>query len=405
MSVPARLALEDGSVYRGRGFGANADGGAEVAAEVVFNTSVVGYQEILTDPSYCFEAVTFTQPILGIYGVPGDLDAQSAKPAAAGVLCREVSRRPSNWRSQESLPEYMARHGVFGIEGLDTRSLTQHLRDHGSKIGILSNDPDLSDADLVDKARSAPHMEGLDLAKVVTTDEPYAWDEEFGLDNSPWSHSLPRPEGTPLGEVVVVDYGVKRDILRHLAARGCKLTVVPATTSAEEILARDPAGVFLSNGPGDPAAVTYGLTMTKELVEAARFPVFGICLGHQILCLALGAKSFHMKFGHRGGNHPVRDLRSGRVLITAQNHGFAIDPESLGKTALVPTYRSLFDGCLEGVRHRELPVETVQFHPEAGPGPREAAAFFDRFVAAIRGQTKARPQQQPSGPSAGAQGR
>jgi carbamoyl-phosphate synthase small subunit len=393
MSLPARLALEDGRVFRGRSFGARADGGADVAAEVVFNTSMVGYQEILTDPSYCFEAVTFTLPILGVYGVPGDLDAQSARPRAAAILCREVARRPSNWRSSEPLPDYMARHGIPGIEGLDTRSLTQHLRDHGSKIGIVSNDADASDDELIDKAKAAPRMEGLDLAKVVTTNEPYEWTEGFCAENAPWGHSLPAPNAAPgsAGEVVVVDFGVKYDILRHLAARGCKVTVVPATTTAAEILARDPRGVFLSNGPGDPSAVTYALTMVRELVEAARCPVFGICLGHQILCLSLGATSFHMKFGHRGGNHPVRDHESGRVVITAQNHGFAIDCASLSKTPLKVSHTSLFDGCLEGVRHTRLPVESVQFHPEAGPGPREAAVFFERFVSAISGTPATTP--------------
>ena len=380
--VPARLALEDGRIFHGRHFGAR----TEVAAEVVFNTSLVGYQEVLTDPSYCFEAVTFTTPILGIYGVPGDLDAQSAQPRAAAILCREVCHRPSNWRSQESLPAYMERHGIPGIEGLDTRSLTQHLRDQGSRIGVLSQDDSLSDADLVDKAKAAPRMEGLDLAKVVTTNEPYAWTEGFTDDTHPWSQNLPAPQAAPgsVGKVVVIDFGVKYEILRHLVARGCEVIVVPATTTAAEVFAHDPVGVFLSNGPGDPAAVTYGHTLVRELLDAARVPVYGICLGHQILCLALGAESYHMKFGHRGSNHPVREHDTGRVLITAMNHGFAITHESLANTPLVPTYTSLFDGVLEGVRHEELPVEAVQFHPEAGPGPKEAAAFFERFVAAIR---------------------
>ena len=386
MNLPARLVLEDGRVFHGRSFGAHAEGGLNAVAEVVFNTSHTGYQEVLTDPSYCGEAVTFTIPILGVYGVPGDLDAQSGKPRAAALICREASRRPSSWRSSETLHAYLERHGIPGIEGVDTRSLTQHLRDHGSQQGALSNDPTLSDAELQERARQAPRMEGQDLAKVVTTQEPYAWTEDFSPETSPWSHSLPKPDAAPgsAGRVVVIDFGVKFDILRHLVAQGCEVTVVPASSTMDEILALEPRGIFLSNGPGDPAAVSYAVETVRQLVEAAPCPIFGICLGHQILCLALGAKTHHMKFGHRGSNHPVREESTGKVLITAQNHGFAVDAASLEGTSLEPSYTSLFDCCLEGVRHTTLPIESVQFHPEAGPGPREAATFFARFAAAIK---------------------
>lgn len=386
MSLPARLVLEDGRVFHGRSFGAYAEGGLDAVAEVVFNTSHTGYQEVLTDPSYCGEAVTFTVPILGVYGVPGDLDAQSGAPRAAALICREASRRPSSWRSNETLDAYLARHGIPGIEGVDTRSLTQHLRDHGSQRGALSNDASLSDAELQKRAQQAPKMEGQDLAKVVTTEAPYAWSEGFSPETSPWSDGLPKPEAAPgsAGRVVVVDFGVKYDILRHLVDQGCEVTVVPASSTVDEILAYEPAGIFLSNGPGDPAAVSYGVEMVRKLVEAAPCPIFGICLGHQILCLALGAKTHHMKFGHRGSNHPVREESTGKVLITAQNHGFAVDVASLEGTSLEPSYTSLFDCCLEGVRHKTLPIESVQFHPEAGPGPHEAASFFARFAAAIK---------------------
>lgn len=394
MTLPARLVLKDGRVFHGRSFGAYAEGGLNSVAEVVFNTSHTGYQEVLTDPSYRGEAVTFTVPILGVYGVPGRLDAQSNRPQAAAILCREAARRPSNWRSASTLHDYLVKHKIPGIEGLDTRTLTQHLRDKGSQMGALCNDPAVSDAELVRRAKAAPSMEGQDLAKEVTTSVPYTWEEGFEPETTPWSYCLPRP-GVPrksAGRVVVVDFGVKFDILRHLVEQGCDLTVVPASTSAEEIFAMEPRGVFLSNGPGDPAAVSYAVKMVKTLVKAARFPIYGICLGHQILCLALGAKTHHMKFGHRGSNHPVRDLRSGRVLITAQNHGFAVDAASLAETPLVPSYTSLFDCCLEGVRHKELPIESVQFHPEAGPGPREAAVFFSRFAAALQADPTPTPR-------------
>lgn len=398
--LPARLVLEDGRVFRGRSFGAYAEGGLDVTAEVVFNTTHTGYPEVFTDPSYRFEAVTFTVPILGVYGVPGEVDAQSQGPQAAAILCREVSQRSSSWRATQTLPEYMAQVGLPGIEGIDTRSLVQHLRTEGAKIGVLTNG-DAPDAELVDRAKASPHMAGLDLAKEVTTAEPYAWTEAFTDETSPWSVAMPKPQVTPgsRGEIVVVDFGVKRDILRHIVARGFSVQVVPASTSAAAILERDPQGVLLSNGPGDPSAVGYGIEMVRELIQSERVPVYGVCLGYQIINLALGAQTYKLKFGHRGGNHPVRELASGRVLITSQNHGFAVDRASLESTPLVPTHESLFDGCLEGVAHRELPVRALQFHPEAGPGPHDAAGFFDDFAAAcgeVRGVAAA---EQASGPT------
>jgi carbamoyl-phosphate synthase small subunit len=380
-SLPARVVLEDGRVFRGRSFGA----AGQVVAEVVFNTSHTGYQEVLTDPSYRFEAVTFTVPILGIYGVADEADDQSAKPQAASILCREVSHRSSNWRARKTLPEHLAELGLVGVEQLDTRSLVKHLRDKGSKNGVITTDSDAPDADLVDLARSARHMAGLDLVREVTCQEPYTWDQRFGIDNAPWRANSGPAVSAEGRRVVVVDFGIKRDILRHLASRGMQLTVVPAHTSADEILALEPDGVFLSNGPGDPSAVSYAIETVRALVAAERCPIYAICLGHQLMCLALGARTHKLKFGHRGGNHPVRDIGSGQVKVTSHNHGFAVDPASLASTPLEPTFESLFDGCLEGVRHRELPIKTVQFHPEAAPGPHEAGAFFDDFAAAISG--------------------
>jgi carbamoyl-phosphate synthase small subunit len=374
----ARLVLEDGRIFTGRSFGAEVD----AVAEVVFNTSHTGYQEVVTDPSYRSQAVVFTVPILGIYGITGAADDQSASPQAAAIICREASLHSSNWRATQTLPEYMKAHGIPGIEGVDTRTLVMHLREHGAKQGIITCS-DAPDAELVQRAKAAPSMAGLDLAKVVTCKTEYPWTEGFVDENAPWSPGGRTPTQASSGtSIVVVDFGIKYDILRHLASRGLSIDVVPANTPAEAILERNPAGVMLSNGPGDPAAVGYGIETAKALVGREDFPVYGVCLGYQILALALGAKTHKMKFGHRGGNHPVRDLQTGKVLITSHNHGFAVDPQRLDGTPLVATYESLFDGTLEGVRHRELPVAAVQFHPEAGPGPHEAGEFFDAFVRA-----------------------
>ena len=401
--LPARLVLADGRVFPGRSFGAQ----REVVAEVVFNTSHAGYQEVLTDPSYRGQAVTFTVPILGIYGVADDQDDQSPpgkdRPQKGGqgaqasaIICREASRRASSYRSHATLHEHLVAVGVPGIEGVDTRTLTKHLRDHGAQNGMVTTSAE-PEATLVARVRAAPSMDGLDLAKVVTTAAPYRWEEGFKAQNDPGRLALPRSTlasvaGSPVivpgsgGRVVVLDFGVKHDILRNLVARGLDVTVVPATTTAEEILERDPDGVLLSNGPDDPAAVGYGIETTKRLMAACAGggpPVYGVCLGHQILSLAAGAKTFKLKFGHRGANHPVRDEATGRVLITAQNHGFSVDPESMKRTALVTSHLSLFDGTVEGLRHRDLPIAAMQFHPEAAPGPHEAGFFFDQFAETI----------------------
>lgn len=380
---PARLVLADGRVFHGRSFGAE----TEVIAEVVFNTSHTGYQEVLTDPSYRFEAVVFTVPILGIYGVADEGDDQSGGAQASAIICREVSWKASNWQSRRTLPDHLQAVGVPGIEGVDTRTLTKHLRDHGSQNGLITTSDEPVEV-LLAKVKAAPSMDGLDLAREVTTKDAYRWTEQFGAANEPGSLLLPRPFAPvgSKGRIVLLDFGIKRDILRHLASRGLDVTVVPAHTPAEAILERKPDGVLLSNGPGDPAAVTYGIDAARRLianVERGGPPVYGVCLGHQILSLASGAKTHHLKFGHRGANHPVRELESGRVLITSHNHGFAVDPQSLGRTAVTPTYLSLFDGTIEGIRHKELPIAATQFHPEAGPGPHEAASFFDEFVGAI----------------------
>ncbi len=375
---PARLVLEDGRVFSGSSFGAEAD----AVAEVVFNTSHTGYQEVLTDPSYRSQAVVFSVPILGIYGIASEMDSQSQGPQAAAIICREASLRSSSWRAKQTLPEYMTVHGIPGIEGVDTRTLVKHLRDEGAKRGVISCS-DASDAELVQRAKAAPDMSGLDLAKEVSCKVPYLWAEGFTDENAPWNPTSKGPaQAKDKTSIVVVDFGIKYDILRHLASRGLSIEVVPASTPAAAILERNPAGVMLSNGPGDPAAVSYGIETAKALVAREDFPVYGVCLGYQILALALGAKTHKMKFGHRGGNHPVRDLKTGKVLITSHNHGFAVDPARLDGTPLIPTYESLFDGTLEGVRHRELPVAAVQFHPEAAPGPHEAGEFFDAFVRA-----------------------
>jgi carbamoyl-phosphate synthase small subunit len=384
MPTPAKLALEDGRVFQGTAFGAP----GEVLAEVVFNTSHTGYQEVLTDPSYTGQAVTFTIPILGIYGVAPGRDDESDKPYAAAIICREASRIASNHRSKSTLSEYLRAHKIFGIEGIDTRALVQHLRENGAKNGCLSTE-DQDDASLVKKAKGAPDMNGLDLAKVVSTKKPYPWTEPYG-DEGPWRPTAARkPVLTPgsMGRVVVVDFGVKRGILRHLVDRGFAVEVVPGNTPAEAILDRAVDGVMLSNGPGDPAAVTYGIDAARKLL--GKVPLYGVCLGHQILSLALGATTRKMKFGHRGGNHPVREIDTGRVLITSHNHGFAVDPTTLGRTPLVATYESLFDGTCEGIRHRELPCAAVQFHPEASPGPHEAEHFFDVFAKAVADWKKA----------------
>ncbi len=367
---PALLALEDGRVFRGEAFGAP----GETCGEVVFNTAMTGYQEVLSDPSYCGQIVTFTYPLLGNYGVNGD-DWESATLRAQGMVCREACETPSSWRSRGRLEDLLAERGVPAIAGVDTRALTRHLRDRGAMRGCLSAlDPD-PDA-LVEKARRSPPMLGLALADRVTCAAPYAWGER-GPEPAP-------PAGPGAGPLVVVlDFGVKWSILRRLAAEGFRVQVVPARTPAREVLALDPDGVVLSNGPGDPEPLGFAVEAAREL--AGRLPTFGICLGHQLLGLAFGGRTRKLKFGHHGANHPVVERRSGAVEVTSQNHGFTVDADSLPAGELELTHFSGNDGTLEGMVHRGLPVLSCQYHPEAGPGPHDARYLFDDFVTLMAG--------------------
>jgi carbamoyl-phosphate synthase small subunit len=344
----------------GTSFGAQ----GEVAAEVVFNTSLTGYQEILTDPSYAGQMMTFTNPLIGNYGTR-ELDRQSARPQVSGLILRELSRTASNHASEEELDAYLKRHGILGIAGLDTRALVLHLRQAGTMNGILST-VDFDDDSLAAKLAAAPSMEGLDLVRGVTTREAYDFKPE---------EAYPRKEGRRF-KVVALDFGIKRNILELLHAENFDVRVVPAHTSAEDILNLKPDGVFCSNGPGDPAAVTYGIETLRDLV--GKVPLFGICLGHQLLALALGARTYKLKFGHRGGNHPVRDESTRRIEITAQNHGFCVDAESLPEACEI-THWNLNDNTLEGFKHRDLPLFCVQYHPEASPGPLDSRYLFPRF--------------------------
>jgi len=371
----ALLALADSTVFMGVSIGAT----GETTGEVVFNTALTGYQEILTDPSYCRQIVTLTYPHIGSYGTSGE-DIESRKVFAAGLVVKDVPARASNFRSSASLGDYLRGENTVGIAGIDTRRLTRHLRAGGAQNGCIvalaagrAITPAIADGAIA-KARSAPNMSGLDLAKVVSVEEPYEWKDavwELGR-----GYVAPREQRL---NVVAYDFGVKFNILRMLATRGCKVTVVPAQTPAAEVLARRPDGVFLANGPGDPEPCDYAIAATREFIERG-VPIFGICLGHQIMALAAGAKTYKMKFGHHGANHPVKDLDSGRVSITSQNHGFAVDPESLPAT-LRPTHVSLFDGTLQGLAHVDKPAFCFQGHPEASPGPHDIGYLFDRFVA------------------------
>jgi carbamoyl-phosphate synthase small subunit len=375
--LEAILALEDGRVWRGRGFGAE----ALVVGEVVFNTAMTGYQEILTDPSYCGQIITMTYPLIGNYGVNVE-DIESRSVFAEGFIVRELSRTASNWRSEESLDEYLIRHGVPGISDIDTRSLVRHIRERGSMRGCLSTES-ADEATVIERARAAPEMVGLDLASVVTCSERYVWTSD--QSDAYGSPSLLHPsrngdlaaEFKPRFNVVAYDFGLKHNSLRSMAALGCRVTVVPAHTSADDVIALNPHGVWLSNGPGDPEPLVGVVANIKKLM--ARYPMFGICLGHQLMGLALGGRTYKLPFGHHGGNQPVKDLTTGRVEITAQNHGFAVDADSLPSDCEV-THINLNDNTVEGLRHRSLPVYSVQYHPEAGPGPHDAAYLFDRFL-------------------------
>ncbi|MBN2887036.1 MAG: glutamine-hydrolyzing carbamoyl-phosphate synthase small subunit [Chromatiaceae bacterium] len=377
MRKPAVLVLEDGSVFRGTSIGAD---GSSVG-EVVFNTAMSGYQEILTDPSYLRQLVTLTYPHIGNVGVNPE-DEESAGIQAAGLIIRDLPRRASNFRQREQLDDYLIRQGVVGIAEIDTRRLTRILREKGAQNGCIQAGEGLDEAAALAAARGFPGLKGMDLAQEATTPEPYVWTQGV------WTleGGLPAPDAAGEAErslhVVAYDYGIKRNILRMLAERGCRVTVVPARTSVEAVLELKPDGVFLSNGPGDPEPCDYAIAAIRELLERD-LPVFGICLGHQLLGLACGARTLKMKFGHHGANHPVQDLATGLVMISSQNHGFAVDEASL-PACLEPTHRSLFDGSLQGIRHRERPAFGFQGHPEASPGPHDVAPVFDPFVEAMR---------------------
>ncbi|MCS4280281.1 carbamoyl-phosphate synthase small subunit [Stenotrophomonas rhizophila] len=368
MTQAAILVLEDGTVFEGESVGAP---GLSVG-EVVFNTAMTGYQEVLTDPSYARQMVTLTYPHIGNTGMT-DQDDEAAKVWSAGLIVRDVPRRPSNWRSQVSLQDWLIQRGVVAISGIDTRKLTRILRERGAQNGALMAGEGLNVETALEAARKFPGLKGMDLAKVVSTDKRYTWSEgQLDLDSNAFVNAAPR------FKVVAYDFGAKLNILRMLAERGCELTVVPAQTPAAEVLAMNPDGVFLSNGPGDPEPCDYAIAAIKTFLEK-KVPVFGICLGHQLLALASGAKTVKMGHGHHGANHPVQDLDGGRVMITSQNHGFAVDEASLPANLRV-THRSLFDGTNQGIARTDVPAFSFQGHPEASPGPHDVGPLFDRFV-------------------------
>ena len=375
--TPALLALADGRVFKGRACGAE----GEVHGEVVFNTSMTGYQEIMTDPSYRGQLVCMTYPLIGNYGINPE-DVESRRPWVNGFIVKEACSYPSSWRGRIPIETYMREHGIVGIQGIDTRALTRHLRDRGAQEGIIST----GEADplrAVERARALPGLLGRDLVSEVTVDAPYMGTEgEWDL-----ARGYTQPQ-TARFRVVAFDSGIKRNILRQLSSLGCAVEVVPANTPAAAVLERKPHGIFLSNGPGDPEAVPYLVESVRGLIGKA--PIFGICLGNQILGLAFGGQTFKLKFGHHGANHPVKDLLTGRVEITAQNHGFAVDPKSVEKAGLVETHLNLNDGTSEGMRHRELPVFSVQYHPEASPGPHDSHYLFTRFVDLMKGGLSSR---------------
>ena len=368
--IEALLALEDGSLFFGDAIGAR----GVATGEVVFNTSMTGYQEILTDPSYCRQIVALTYPHIGNVGTNPE-DVESRQAFVGGLVIRDLPIQASNWRSCSSLTVWLRRHNVIGVAGIDTRRLTRLLREKGALGGAIVAGTDIDSAAAVAAARSFSGLAGMDLACVVTVDSPYEWTA------GPWTGTngfrAPEPDTLPW-RVVAYDFGLKHNILRSLVSRGCRVEVVPAQTSAQEVLSRSPHGVFLSNGPGDPEPCSYAIEAIRQLLER-EIPVFGICLGHQLLALASGARTMKMKFGHHGANHPVTHLKSGKILITSQNHGFAVDESSLPKN-LVVTHRSLFDGTIQGLCRTDVPAVGFQGHPEASPGPHDSSHLFDRFV-------------------------
>ncbi|MDP4220415.1 MAG: glutamine-hydrolyzing carbamoyl-phosphate synthase small subunit [Bacteroidota bacterium] len=359
MKKQARLVLENGVVFHGAAFGAT--GKDRTGGEVVFTTSITGYQEILTDPSYAGQIVTMTNPLIGNYGANND-DLESRKPFVSGFIIRELAEEYSNWRSTESISSFLSENNILAIEGIDTRKLVRILRSQGALRGIVTTES-VSDKAILDEVQKLPIMTGLDLTKGVTTSEAY---EIAGtLANAP--------------HVVVIDYGIKQNILRKLTAHGAKLTVMPSTVTYDEIKDRKPDGIFLSNGPGDPEAVTDGIETVKHLVEGKKYPIFGICLGNQLLSLALGGETYKLKFGHRGANHPVKNLETGKIEITSQNHGFCVNWDTMPDSCEL-THLNLNDNTVEGFRHKELPIFAVQYHPEASPGPHESDYLFTQFM-------------------------
>jgi carbamoyl-phosphate synthase small subunit len=379
--MKAFLALADGCYFEGLAFGAE----GEAVGEVVFNTSMTGYQEILTDPSYEGQLVAMTYPQIGNVGVNPE-DVESRRPYTKGFIVKDYTARPSNWRAAQPLHEYMKQHGIVGIHGVDTRALVRHLRDHGSQEGVITT-VDSNSADAIAKAKASPGLVGRDLVKHVTCAEPYDWNEGNwelggGYNKRVASKSARRGKKaasfqSPAFSVIAYDFGIKYNILRNLAESGCRVKVVPAGTAAEDVLAMDPDGIFLSNGPGDPDAVPYAKYNVQKLI--GKKPIFGICLGHQIMGLALGGKTYKLKFGHHGGNQPVMDMTTRKVEITVQNHGFAVDADSL-PAAVAVTHLNLNDNTVEGLAHKELPIFSVQYHPESSPGPHDAKYLFRRFV-------------------------
>ena len=377
--IKAVLALEDGRIFRGRSF----TGPCESVGEVVFNTSMSGYQEILTDPSYSGQMVTMTYPLIGNYGI-NDEDIESSRIQVKALLLKEYQKYPSNWRSQRTLADYLRANEIPGVEGIDTRALTRHIRSAGAMRAALSTrkgDPD----DLVEMARRSPEMQGRDLVREVTCREPLLWREGGPRPLEGTIESFQWPDEQGKWRVVAMDFGVKYNILRSLEKRGCTILLVPGDTGSEAISRLDPDGLFLSNGPGDPAAVTYAVETIRNQIGTR--PVFGICLGHQLIGLALGGKTFKLKFGHRGGNQPVKDLATGKVEITSQNHGFCVDAASIQNPDIELSHINLNDNTLEGLVHRRLPLFSVQYHPEASPGPHDAEYLFDRFIEMMRKNT------------------
>jgi len=373
LNKPAVLVLEDGTTFRGEAIGAD----GQSVGEVVFNTAMTGYQEILTDPSYSRQIVTLTYPHIGNTGANED-DEESGHIHAAGLVIRDLPLLSSNWRSQEALDAYLRRNNIVAIAGIDTRKLTRILREKGAQSGCILAGDDVDEQAALEAAKNFPGLKGMDLAKEVTTDIPYEWAQgSWSLEGGMPEAEHPIEEKLPL-HVVAYDYGVKRNILRMLVDRGCRLTVVPAQMSAKDVLAMNPDGVFLSNGPGDPEPCDYAIEAIQEIVDTG-LPVFGICLGHQLLSLASGARTVKMKFGHHGANHPVQDLGEKTVMISSQNHGFAVDEVSLPET-LTATHRSLFDGSLQGIHRTDKPAFGFQGHPEASPGPHDVAPVFDHFI-------------------------